>query len=77
MAHTKYLVGRFAPEVVLVHHYDNFWHPYTHPRYRDLNACQSAVKEEFPNAHIYFPRFLEDLDFEQSTSSARGMCNRR
>jgi L-ascorbate metabolism protein UlaG (beta-lactamase superfamily) len=69
LAHTRFLIGRFAPDVILVHHYDNFWHPYTHPRYRNLNAYQSAVKEESPDAGIYFSRFLEDVDFEQIVAS--------
>jgi hypothetical protein len=65
LAHTRFLIGRFTPDVVLVHHYDNFWHPYTHPRYRNLNAYQQAVRETYPHANIRFSRFMETIDLEQ------------
>jgi L-ascorbate metabolism protein UlaG (beta-lactamase superfamily) len=65
LAHTRFLIGRFNPEVVLVHHYDNFWHPYTHPRYRNLNAYRQAVKETYPHINLRFSRFMETLDLEQ------------
>jgi len=71
LAHTLFLVGRFAPDVILVHHYDNFWHPYTHPKYRDLNGYQRTVKEKYPDADVCFSRFLEDVDFEQLASPVR------
>jgi hypothetical protein len=63
--HTRFLIGRFRPDVVLVHHYDNFWHPYTHPRYRDLNAYQQAVMEAFPHVAIRFSKFMEAVDLER------------
>jgi hypothetical protein len=65
LAHTRFLIGRFTPDVVLVHHYDNFWHPYTHPRYRDLNAYQRAVMETYPRVNIRFSKFMEAVDLEQ------------
>jgi hypothetical protein len=65
LAHTRFLIGRFTPDVVLVHHYDNFWHPYTHPRYRNLNRYQQAVRETFPDANIRFSKFMEPIDLEQ------------
>jgi L-ascorbate metabolism protein UlaG (beta-lactamase superfamily) len=68
LSHTRFLIGRFAPDVVLVHHYDNFWHPYTHPRYRDLNAYQKAVKETYPHMEIRFSKFMEAIDLEQLAS---------
>ena len=64
-AHTRFLIGRFTPDVVLVHHYDNFWHPYTHPRYRNLNAYQQAIKEAYPQVTIRFSKFMETMDLEQ------------
>lgn len=73
LAHTWFLVGRFHPDVVLVHHYDNFWHPYTHQRYRDLNAYQNAVKEKFPDTTIVFARFMEPMDLAQLTDVKEGM----
>ncbi len=63
--HTRFLIGRFRPDIVLVHHYDNFWHPYTHPRYRDLNAYQQAVREAFPHVAIRFSKFMEAVDLER------------
>ena len=64
-AHTRFLIGRFTPDVVLVHHYDNFWHPYTHPRYRNLNAYQQTVRETYPDVQIRFSRFMEPVGLEQ------------
>jgi Beta-lactamase superfamily domain len=65
LAHTRFLIGRFTPDVVLVHHYDNFWHPYTHSRYRNLNVYQQAVRETCPQANIRFSKFMETIDLEQ------------
>ena len=65
LAHTRFLIGRFNPDVALVHHYDNFWHPYTHPRYRNLNAYRQAIEETFPQVNLRFSRFMETLDLEQ------------
>lgn len=65
LAHTRFLIGRFNPDVVLVHHYDNFWHPYTHPRYRNLNAYRQAVMETYPRVNLRFSRFMETLNLEQ------------
>ena len=65
LAHTRFLIGRFNPDVVLVHHYDNFWHPYTHPRYRNLNAYRRAVTETYPQVNLRFSKFMETLDLEQ------------
>jgi L-ascorbate metabolism protein UlaG (beta-lactamase superfamily) len=65
LTHTRFLIGRFMPKVVLVHHYDNFWHPYTHPRYRNLNTYQQAVRETHPQVNIRFSRFMETVDLEQ------------
>jgi L-ascorbate metabolism protein UlaG (beta-lactamase superfamily) len=65
LAHTRLLIGRFMPEVVLVHHYDNFWHPYTHPRYRNLNAYQQAVRETYPQLTIRFSKFMESVDLDE------------
>lgn len=65
LAHTRFLIGRFSPDVVMVHHYDNFWHPYTHPRYRNLNAYQQAVKETYPQVTLRFSKFMETMDLER------------
>ena len=64
-AHTRFLIGRFTPDVVLVHHYDNFWHPYTHPRYRNLNAYRQAVRDTYPDVQIRFSKFMETVDLER------------
>jgi len=61
LAHTRFLIGRFAPDVVFVHHYDNFWHPYTHQRYRNLRDYQEAVWETHPRANIQFAKFMEPV----------------
>jgi hypothetical protein len=69
LSHTHYLIGRFRPDVILVHHYDNFWHPYTHAKYRNLNDYQNAILEKFPDAAIFFSRFLEAIDLSTLVGS--------
>jgi hypothetical protein len=69
LSHTRFLIGRFSPDVVLVHHYDNFWHPYTHPRYRNLKTYQQAIRERHPNVHIRFSKFFETIDLERLSAA--------
>ena len=62
LSHTQFLIERFTPRYVLVHHYDNFWHPYTHTTYRNLKDYKNAVLNKVPGANIVFSKFLEPIN---------------
>ena|GEM_PF-4589314 len=63
LEHTLYLIGRFNSQVILIHHYDNFWHPITHPRYRNLKEFRNAILQSYPKARLYFSKFMQKVDF--------------
>ena len=61
--HTLYLINRFKSEVVLVHHFDNFWHPITHPTYRNLKEYQKTIQTSFPETKLAFAKFMQEVNF--------------
>ena len=63
LEHTLYLIGRFKSDVVLIHHYDNFWHPITHPMYRDLKEYRNFILQAYPKTKLYFSKFMQAVDF--------------
>ena len=63
-----YLIGRFSPEVTLVFHYDNFWHPFTHALYLSLNGYKKSILSKFPDLNLKFSKFLEKRNFNEISS---------
>jgi L-ascorbate metabolism protein UlaG (beta-lactamase superfamily) len=63
-AQSRYLIRRFSPDVVLVHHFDNFMHPYTLSKYLDLSDYRQAISEECPDAILVFSTFNKTVTFE-------------
>jgi L-ascorbate metabolism protein UlaG (beta-lactamase superfamily) len=59
---SQHLIERFQPEVTLVHHFDNFLHPYTLSKYMDLGAYREALLEKCPDARLYFSKFRREVD---------------
>ena len=65
LSHTAYLIGRFSPDVTMVHHFDDFWYPYTDGRYRDLGSYRDVVREAHPNAKLYFSKFCKEVELTE------------
>ena len=65
LSHTVYLVGRFNPDVTLVHHFDDFWHPFTDARYRDLNSYRKSIREIHPGAKLFFSKFQKEVELAE------------
>jgi len=63
--HTLYLIGRFKSDVILIHHYDNFWHPITHPMYRNLKDYRNSINAVYPEAKLFFSRFFQDIELSE------------
>jgi L-ascorbate metabolism protein UlaG (beta-lactamase superfamily) len=63
-AQSRYLIRRFSPDVVLVHHFDNFMNPYTLSKYLDLADYKHAIREECPDATLVFSKFNKMVGFE-------------
>jgi len=63
--HTLYLIGRFPSDVILIHHYDNFWHPITHPTYRNLKDYRNLILEKYPGTSLFFSKFMQDVEFSE------------
>ena len=63
--HSQYLIGRFNPQVTLVHHFDNFSHPFTASKYMNLDQYRKAIHEEYPEATLFFSKFYTKLDFNK------------
>lgn len=60
---SRFLIRRFSPDVVLVHHFDNFMNPYTLSKYLDLTDYGRAIREECPAAVLLFSRFGKTVAF--------------
>lgn len=59
------LIARFKPAVTLVHHFDNFMHPYTHSRYMDLGQYQTMIQAQCPDAHLFFAKFSQPVKLDE------------
>lgn len=70
-AHSQYLINRFRPEVTLVHHFDDFMHPFTAARYLDLGTYAAEVRRGSPRARFFFSKFERDVTIEQIRGAAR------
>jgi hypothetical protein len=68
--HTQHLVNRFRPGVTLVHHFDDFMHPYTSGRYLDLGEYAREVRRGAPRAKFFFSKFEKDVTLEQIRTTA-------
>jgi hypothetical protein len=66
---SQYLINRFSPEVALVHHYDDFWHPFTSVYYMSLNGYKKVILSKFPDLNLKFSRFLEKRSFDEISSA--------
>jgi hypothetical protein len=73
---SQYLIGRFAPEVTMVFHYDNFWHPFTHSLYLSLNEYKKSILSKFPDLNLKFSKFLEKRNFDEISSPPTAMPNK-
>jgi hypothetical protein len=62
---TQFLVQRFAPKVTLVHHFDNFAHPYTLSNYMNLSDYQQALRRTCPDARFFFSKFATKVELSQ------------
>ena len=68
--HSQYLINRFRPEVTLVHHFDDFMHPYTAGRYLDLGRYATEVRRGSPKARFFFSKFERDVTLAQIRATA-------
>lgn len=62
---SQFLIERFSPGVVLVHHFDNFLNPFTLSKYMDLGAYQKALRQRCPSTKLYFSKFLRPLALDE------------
>lgn len=62
---TKTLIGRFTPDVVLVHHFDNFMNPYTHSDYMSLEQYRESVCEHVPDTKFFYSKFNREVDLTE------------
>jgi len=69
---SRYLIRRFSPDVVLVHHFDNFMNPYTLSKYLDLADYKQAICEECPDAILVFAKFNKMVTFEEIAGAKKG-----
>ena len=69
---SRCLIRRFSPEVVLVHHFDNFMNPYTLSKYLDLADYRQAICEEIPDAILVFSKFNKMVTFEDIVGAKNG-----
>jgi hypothetical protein len=58
---SAYLIGRFEPDVTLVHHFDNFMNPFTLLEYRNLDDYRRALHRKRPGAKLYFSKFGREI----------------
>lgn len=65
LKHTAYLINRFKPDKILVHHFDNFMNPFTQSKYMNLDAYRKALNETCPDAKFYFSKFNQEVDFAE------------
>lgn len=68
--HSQYLINRFRPEVTLVHHFDDFLHPYTSSQYMNLSTYATKVRRGAPTARFFFSKFERDVRLEQIRGAA-------
>jgi L-ascorbate metabolism protein UlaG (beta-lactamase superfamily) len=69
--HSQYLINRFRPEVTLVHHFDDFMHPYTSSEYLNLATYAAEVRRGSPKARFFFSKFERDVTVEQIRAAAQ------
>jgi L-ascorbate metabolism protein UlaG (beta-lactamase superfamily) len=69
MSHSQCLIERFRPSVILVHHFDNFAHPFTLSKYMNLDEYRKALRERCPDARFVFSKFLRDVDLAEIMDS--------
>ena len=60
---SQFLINRFKPDVAMIHHFDDFMHPYTLSKYMNLDNYRGAILEKCPQANFYFSKFYEEMDF--------------
>ena len=65
LQHSQYLIERFRPGVTLVHHFDNFMHPFTLSKYMNLESYRKVILERCPDAKLYFSKFLQEVDLTE------------
>lgn len=65
LSQSQYLVERFQPGVTLIHHFDNFSHPFTHSKYMNLENYRKAIQESCPGAKFYFSKFLREVGLSE------------
>lgn len=68
---SQFLINRFRPDVAMIHHFDDFMHPYTLSKYMNLDKYRSAVLEKCPEVNFYFSKFYEKTDFADIAGRAR------
>lgn len=62
---SQFLIERFEPSVTMVHHFDDFMHPFTLQKYMNLDLYREALRERLPHARFYFSKFLREVDLEE------------
>lgn len=67
LAQTQCLIERFQPGVTLVHHFDNFAHPFTHSKYMNLESYRRALRERCPGACFTFSKFMREVNLAEIT----------
>jgi L-ascorbate metabolism protein UlaG (beta-lactamase superfamily) len=69
--HSQILINRFKPDVAMIHHFDDFMHPYTLSKYMNLEKYRSAVREKCPESSFYFSKFYEKMNFSEIAAMRR------
>jgi hypothetical protein len=59
------LIGRFRPDVTLVHHFDNFLNPFTQSKYMNLDGYRRALHQNCPDARLYFSKFGREVQLAE------------
>ena len=62
---SAYLIGRFQPDVTLVHHFDNFLNPFTLSKYMNLDGYRRALHQNCPDARLYFSKFGREVQLAE------------
>lgn len=62
---TLTLIKRFTPDVVLVHHFDNFMNPYTHSDYMSLEQYRESVCAHLPDTKFFYSKFNREVDLTE------------
>jgi phosphoribosyl 1,2-cyclic phosphodiesterase len=66
---SQYLITRFKPNVTMIHHFDNFMHPYTLSKYLNLNNYRNAICEKCPDVKLYFSKFSKIVDYDDISNA--------